>query len=215
MIQVNAMGDACPLPVVKTKNALEGLTSADVIETLVDNDVAVQNLLRFAKNRGLTAEQKTLDESAFAVVIEVPASFFEGSDAKSDKEAPEEYLSCASSIVAENKSKKVAVVISSDRMGSGDDALGKTLMKSFIYALTQQDRLPDLILTYNGGVKLACEGSPALDDLKEMKSRGVTIFSCGTCLSFYNLTDKLGVGEATNMYEIVAMMLEADRIVKP
>ncbi|NMA18832.1 MAG: sulfurtransferase-like selenium metabolism protein YedF [Clostridiaceae bacterium] len=214
MIQVNAMGDACPLPVVKTKNALEYLTSADVIETLVDNDVAVQNLLRFAKNRGLNAEQKTLGESAFAVVIDVPASFFEGSDAESDKEVPEEYLSCVP-LVDENKSKKIAVVISSDRMGSGDDALGETLMKSFIYALTQQDRLPDLIITYNGGVKLACEGSPALEDLKDLKSRGVTIFSCGTCLSFYNLTDKLGVGEATNMYEIVAMMLEADRIVKP
>jgi selenium metabolism protein YedF len=100
-------------------------------------------------------------------------------------------------------------------MGSGDDALGETLMKSFVYALTQQDRLPDTILTYNGGVKLACEGSPALNDLKEMKSRGVTIFSCGTCLNFYDLSDKLGVGESTNMYEIVAMMLEADRIVKP
>lgn len=214
MIQVNAMGDACPLPVVKTKNALEGLTSVDVIETLVDNDVAVQNLLRFAKNRGLNAEQKTLGESAFAVVIDVPASFFEGSDAEVDKEVPEEYLSC-SPLVIEEKSKKVAVVISSDRMGLGDDVLGETLMKSFIYALTQQDRLPDLIITYNGGVKLACEGSPALEDLKDLKSRGVTIFSCGTCLSFYNLTDKLGVGEATNMYEIVAMMLEADRIVKP
>jgi selenium metabolism protein YedF len=214
MIQVNSMGDACPLPVVKTKNALENLTSANVIETLVDNDVAVQNLLRFAKNRGLNAEQKTLGESAFAVVIDVPASFFEGSDAESDKEVPEEYLSCVP-LVDENKSKKIAVVISSDRMGSGDDALGETLMKSFIYALTQQDRLPGLIITYNGGVKLACEGSPALEDLKDLKSRGVTIFSCGTCLSFYNLTDKLGVGEATNMYEIVAMMLEADRIVKP
>ncbi len=106
-------------------------------------------------------------------------------------------------------------MISSDRMGLGDDVLGETLIKSFIYALTQQDRLPDLIITYNGGVKLACVGSPALEDLKDLKSRGVTIFSCGTCLSFYNLTDKLGVGEATNMYEIVAMMLEADRIVKP
>ncbi len=214
MIQVNAMGDACPLPVVKTKNALESLTSADIIETLVDNDVAVQNLLRFAKNRGLVAKQKTLGENAFAVVIEVPASSFEESAPEGEKDAIEEYLSC-SPLVCEDKPKKVVVVIASDRMGSGDDALGETLMKSFVYALTQQDRLPDTILTYNGGVKLACEGSPAFNDLKEMKSRGVTIFSCGTCLNFYDLSDKLGVGESTNMYEIVAMMLEADRIVKP
>lgn len=214
MIQVNAMGDACPLPVVKTKNALDSLKSADVIETLVDNDVAVQNLLRFAKNRGLIAKQKTLGENAFAVVIEVPASSFEGSASKGDNEVTEEYLSCIP-LVSEDKPKKMVVVISSDRMGSGDDALGKTLMKSFIYALTQQDRLPDIILTYNGGVKLACEDSPALNDLNVLQSRGVTIFSCGTCLNFYNLSDKLGVGEATNMYEIVAMILEADRIIKP
>ena len=51
------------------------------------------------------------------------------------------------------------VVVSSDRMGSGNDELGKVLIKGFIYAVTQLDTLPKKMLFYNGGAKLTCEGS--------------------------------------------------------
>ena len=100
-------------------------------------------------------------------------------------------------------------------MGAGDDELGATLMKAFMFALTQQDELPAAILAYNGGVHLTVEGSPVLDDLKKLAEAGVEIFSCGTCLNHFGIADKLAVGEVTNMYVIVQKQLEAGVVVRP
>ena len=100
-------------------------------------------------------------------------------------------------------------------MGEGEPALGKILMKGFLYALSQMDTLPETILFYNGGVMLTTEGSESLEDLKAMEEQGVKIYSCGTCLDFYNRKDLLKVGEVTNMYTIVELMAKAEKILKP
>ena len=100
-------------------------------------------------------------------------------------------------------------------MGAGDDDLGHTLMKAFVFALTQQDELPASVLFYNGGVKLTCEGSPLLDDLHALADAGVEVLSCGTCLNHYGLTEKLAVGEVTNMYVIVEKQMTARVVVRP
>ena len=100
-------------------------------------------------------------------------------------------------------------------MGRGDDELGHKLMKAFIFAVTQQEELPSTMLFYNGGAKLTVEGSPVLDDLKGLAEQGVEILTCGTCLDFYGLKEKLAVGGITNMYEIVEIMESAGTIVRP
>ena len=100
-------------------------------------------------------------------------------------------------------------------MGSGNDELGATLMKGFIYAVSQLEELPKTMLFYNGGVKLTTEGSASLEDLKSLQAQGVEILSCGTCLNFYGLSEKLAVGEVTNMYAIVEKLNGASHIVKP
>ena len=107
------------------------------------------------------------------------------------------------------------VVIASDQMGEGAEELGKTLLKAFVFSLTQQDKLPKTILFYNGGAHLTCEGSPMLEDLKALEAEGVEILTCGTCLNFYGLTEKLAVGGVTNMYVIAEKMLGAGNVVKP
>jgi len=100
-------------------------------------------------------------------------------------------------------------------MGEGSDELGKILLKGFLYALGQQETLPKTILFYNGGAAMTCEGSPSLEDLTSLQALGVEILTCGTCLNFYGLTDKLKVGEVTNMYAITEKMSQADLIVRP
>ena len=77
------------------------------------------------------------------------------------------------------------------------------------------DNLPKTILFYNGGASLTCEGSPMLEDLKTLEAEGVEILTCGTCLNFYGLTEKLAVGGVTNMYVIAEKMLGAGNVVKP
>ena len=110
---------------------------------------------------------------------------------------------------------KTVVSLSSDKMGEGDEKLGHTLMKNFIYALTEQDQLPETILLYNSGACLPVEGSDSLADLKLLESQGVEILTCGTCLNYYKLTEKLGVGSVTNMYIIAEKQMKATKIVNP
>ena len=107
------------------------------------------------------------------------------------------------------------VVIGTSCLGSGDDTLGATLMKGFLYALSQQERLPRTILFYNGGAKITTEGSVSIEDLKNMEAQGVEIRTCGTCLNYYGLTDKLAVGSVTNMYDIVETMTSAGKVIRP
>ena len=201
MLTVNAMGDKCPIPVVKTKKAVEGLTADETVEVLVDNETAVQNVSRFAQSMGFAAQSEKLGEGAYRVCFQAA----KGADAP----AAEDFCSCAA------PKKNTVVVVSSDKMGEGSDELGAVLIKSFFYALTQQDELPSTVIFYNGGAKLSVEGSPVLEDVKNLAAAGVKVFTCGTCLNFYGIKEKLAVGEVSNMYDIVSMCSGADLIVKP
>lgn len=203
MIQVNAMGDACPIPVVKTLNALRELAGPGTVQTLVDNQVAVQNLTRLAESKGCTIQTEQLSEKQYQVTITV------GEDA----ELPESADGICTVPVA--KPDNTVVVISADHMGEGDEVLGKILLKGFLFALTQQETLPKTILFYNGGAAVTCDGSPSLEDLQKLKELGVEILTCGTCLNHYGLTEKLRVGEVTNMYVIVEKQMQATLVIRP
>lgn len=194
MIQVNAIGDSCPIPVVKAKKAMQELNGAGKIEVLVDNEVAVQNVSKMAASVGATVSSMQVSEKKYCITIEVSNQ------------------NCACEVCEE---ETVVVVFDSDRMGSGNDELGKVLIKGFIFAITQLDKLPKTMLFYNGGATLTAEGSDSLEDLKALEAQGVEILTCGTCLNYYGLTEKLQVGTVTNMYAIVEKMTQADKIIKP
>lgn len=206
MIKVNAIGDACPIPVVKTKNAIKELNGPGTVEVLVDNEIAVQNLTKMAVQKGYEIQSQKLEEQKYQVIMTVG----EGAGDMEKQEDIAEETVC----IPDSRNHKI-VVISSGRMGEGNDELGEVLMKGFIYALTQQDELPETILFYNGGAPFTCEGSPALEDLKQLEAQGVEILTCGTCLNYYGLSEKLKIGDVTNMYVIAEKMMQADSIIKP
>lgn len=210
MIQVNALGDACPIPVVKTKKAIEQLGGSGVVETLVDNEIAVQNLTKMANQKGYKVSSRKLAEKQYQVVMEIGEDVKE--ELKTETKAPE---TVESETCIPDARANTVVAISSATMGEGDPELGKILIKGFIYALTQLDTLPKTILFYNGGAYLTCEESASLEDLKSLEAQGVQILTCGTCLNHYGLTDKLQVGEVTNMYVIAETMAGASKIIKP
>ena len=202
MIRVNAIGDACPLPVIKTMNALKELGGAGTVEVLVDNAVAVQNLTRLAENKGCTIKTEQVSEKEYRVTLTASGAVEQTGDEASFCTVPA-------------AQKKTVVVISADHMGEGNDELGKILLKGFLFALTQQETLPSTILFYNGGASVTCEGSTSLDDLRELTKLGVEILTCGTCLNYSGLTNKLCVGEITNMYVIAEKQLQADLVIRP
>ena len=203
MLTVNAIGDACPIPVVKTKKAIEALTADETVVVLVDNETALQNVTKAARTMGFEVQQETVSDKEFKITIQVVKGV-----AAPAEEAP---AACS----CEGYKKNVVVAVSSDKMGEGSEELGKVLIKAFFFALTQQDELPGTIIFYNGGVKLSTEGSPVLEDLKNLAAQGVEVISCGTCLNFYQLSEKLAVGEVSNMYDIVEHLRKADVVVKP
>ena len=208
MKTVNALGEVCPIPIVMTKNAIKEMTEAGKLEVLVDNETSVQNLMKMAKQKGYPATSEKLEEGKYHVLMDIPAG------AEKEMEETEMVETCPSAGQKEKRENTV-VVISSGQMGNGDDELGGILIKAFTFALTQMDKLPSTMLFYNGGVKLTCEGSPLLEDLKTLEAEGVEILSCGTCLGFYGLKEKLAIGSVSNMYEIVEKQMNADRILRP
>ena len=246
MIKVNAMGDVCPIPVIKTKNAIKEMAEGGVVEVLVDNEIAVQNLTKMAKQKQYVCRSEKVAENEYKVTITVPgtaatagtvtgaeASAAAGTVAGANADTTagtvtranaaataaepaavskaEEAISC----MPDSRRKKKLVVLRSGKMGEGSDELGTALMKSFIYALTELEELPETILLYNGGAYLSCEGSDSLEDLKSLEAQGVEIMTCGTCLNYYGIADRLAVGSVTNMYAIAEKMAEADTIICP
>ena len=191
MVKVDAIGQVCPVPIIMTKNALKDIEEGQV-EVSVDNRISLENLQKMSKEMGY---DYTVEESGdiFKIVIN----------------------KMRESVELRESEENTVVVIDSLHMGKGDVELGRILMKGFIYTLSEIEELPKTILFYNEGVKLAIEGAESLQDLKSLEERGVEILSCGTCLNFYGITEKLRVGSVTNMYTILERQMKATRVFKP
>ena len=221
-ITVDAMGDACPIPVIKTKKALGEAGENAQIEVLADNETAVKNVTKMAESAGAEVTSEKIAEGQYRVLVRTgsggagknggaAAGAGEEDAGMEGVQAGEFPCGCGQ----ESVSGDTIVVVPSDKMGEGADELGHILMKSFLFAVTRLETLPAKMVFYNGGAKLTVEGSPALEDLKSLEEQGVEIMTCGTCLDYYGLKEKLAVGTVTNMYSIVETMQEAGRVIRP
>ena len=219
--QIDARGKACPLPVIEAKRALEEAPGGSRIEVLVDNEIAVQNLCKMAAQKHY--EASGIQDNCYLVEILKNGTAEEAGERRTEgmqsaEERPSEPGSGQPGCGCESMNdteRGMVVVLSSDEMGEKDSTLGRLLMKSFIYALTEQERLPETILLYNGGAWLSCEGADSLEDLRNLESQGVEILTCGTCLNHYGLSEKLAVGSVTNMYQIAQILTEAGKVIRP
>ena len=238
---IDAKGKPCPQPVILAMRALGGLKDGETLQVQVDNEAAVENLKRMAQKNGAAVQVKadganwTVEivpaDSAAADVGAGSADAVEGgagsADAAQAGQSAEEQTGQSALAQAGQSAEEqarqicampargpVVVAVGSAEMGNGDPRLGRILMKSFLYSLTQLDELPQTVLFFNGGVRMTTEGSESLEDLKALESQGVEILSCGTCLDFYGLKDKLLVGGITNMYVIAQTMAGAGNVVK-
>ena len=191
---VDARGKACPEPVVMAIRALDKKRADQAVEVKVDNEAAVHNVMRMAEQKGFEATVQEYSKKDYSVFI------------GGMPEAVEEKVSSEDNTV---------VAIGANVMGSGNEELGKVLIKGFIYTLTQLPKLPKTIIFYNSGAMLSCEDSDSLEDLRWLENQGVEIQTCGTCLNFFELSDKLAVGTVSNMYTIAETLMKADKVIKP
>jgi tRNA 2-thiouridine synthesizing protein A len=208
--EVDNRGLSCPQPVINTKKALEELLKNSIAEftlvSIVDNDSAAENVTRFARKAGYHVEAEKKEDGIYVMINKHPGTVV--LDKESLLEAEKQYF-CRDDLNTE----ETVFLVSSATLGQGEEELGKILMRSFIYALKEAASLPSKLLFLNSGVFLTAKGSPVLEDLKQLQEKGVEIFSCGTCLDYYQLKDKLEVGKITNMYDIVDYINSATRCI--
>jgi selenium metabolism protein YedF len=187
---VDARGMACPVPVVRTRDALKG--GATEFEVLVDNPTSRDNVCRFASSQGCHLD--VVEEGGeFRIMVSSPGS-------QTDARAEE------TSAAAD---ERTVVVLSEDIMGRGSQELGKILIKAFLNTLAENDPPPWRTVLFNRGVMLAVEGEDTVEALSNLEKMGVEILVCGTCLDFFGLKDKVAVGVVSNMYDILTTMLTA------
>jgi len=188
---IDARGLSCPQPVILAKKAME---ENDEVVILVDDKTASENVKRLAANMGFSVDEERKGAETHIRINKGSA--------------------CSLAAEAISRHGPVVVVLSSDTMGRGEEVLGGVLMKSFLHTLAQTTPIPDVMILFNTGVRLAAKGSEVLEDLDALMNAGVKIMACGTCLNYLSLKDKLAAGEVSNMYDIAQTMLTAGRIVQ-
>ena len=194
-LEINTKGLACPEPVLKTKEVVEKNNPKEIV-ILVDNEAAKQNVSRFLTSRGysITTEEKE-GEIRIIGILESEACM------------PSSFVN-----EEEGKKTKTLLLITSDKIGHGDDLLGTKLMQNFINTLKEMEGLWRIVFM-NNGVKLTISNSPVLSALKELESSGIQLFVCGTCLDHFGLLKDKQVGETTNMLDIVTSLQLADKVI--
>ncbi len=105
------------------------------------------------------------------------------------------------------------VVVNGSEMGTGSEELGGKLIGSFLRKLCLTKDKPERMVFYNSGVRLLAQGSSVLDALEQLTEAGVDLIACGTCVGYYDLTDKVVVGRISNMQEIVSILTGSETVI--
>ena len=204
MTEIDVRDLACPGPVLKLRDMLNA--GEREITMHVADELCRSNVTRFAGSRNARVEVEDPGDGTFVVSIKA------AEDSSGDRFGEEAFMVSEAPVT---QTGPRLVQITAGTMGSGDDELGALLLRSFLKTQAELEQKPDAILFYNDGVKLCCEGSYLLDDLRSLEAAGVEIIACGTCLNFFELSEQLRVGRVTDMLEIAGRLAEAGSIVRP
>lgn len=192
MITVNAVGKACPEPVIMTRAAVE--KGATELEVLVDNAVAVSNVTRFLEGQGFRVQHQE-NGGEFKVT------------ARREGTAP-----AAGPDPCNRGGARLAVLIAGKTLGREDKELGEVLIKGFLGTLSKLETPPAVLALMNEGVKLALPDASTCDHLKDLEGTGTKILVCGTCTNHFGITERVGVGTISNMFEILEAVTGADKV---
>ena len=193
--EIDARGENCPKPFIMTKKALDKLETGTIV-TIVDNEVAKENVSKLADSLNLTYNVEQKEEDFYIEIVKNEGD--------------------TGSVILEpqcGELKDRVVLFTKDKMGHGNDKLGRILIKGYIYTLTELDEKPKTLLFLNSGVLLTTGDAETISDLKKLEDLGVKIFSCGTCLDYYHVKDDLKVGEIVNMYVIANELNDAENTI--
>jgi len=195
MNQLICAGLSCPQPVLITKKYLEENPDAGTVSVIVDNQAASENVSRFLENSGFNVNINKLDNR-----YEISGTRIAGNEDQCRR-------------YDHTESKKILIMITNDVIGNGERTLGEKLMLNFLKTLPEMGDSLWRLVFLNEGVKISAKDSPALPVLTQLEAQGVSILVCGTCLEYYSLLEKKGIGVTTNMLDIVTSLQAAEKII--
>jgi len=206
MKTVDTRGLTCPAPLIKTRQGLNEAASDEAVQILIDNPTSLSNVKRFLTDNSLAFTVKEEGNLAFVTVTR---------GEKSELTANEKEYCTTETTGNKNRVRNTVVAITSERMGSGDDELGKKLMVSFFRTLVLLEPAPAAVVFYNSGVKLGLDDSPVLEHIRELSGKGTSIYLCSTCINHFGIRDRLPAGSFSDMYQILNLLKDADHIIRP
>ncbi|RRD52445.1 sulfurtransferase-like selenium metabolism protein YedF [Campylobacter rectus] len=196
-MQIDCRNLACPEPVIRTKNALDGLRVGEKLEILVNSIAPKENISRFLKSQNV--EFSVLQNGAETKITAVKG------ESKLELTNFDEFV-CEIT----PKTKKTVVYLNEEYAGSGD--VGVSLLAKFLGALLQVEK-PEYVICVNNAVKMTTNRAhPSFKPLKDLEAAGVKILSCGSCLEAYKLVSDLSVGEMSNAYEVMQILTTHEQI---
>lgn len=157
---------------------------------LVNSELERSNVIRYATHKGYQVDQED-EENRFNIKIEKRGC-----------------------LEAEEEENIFSILVTSDKIGSGDGELGEILMYEYFESINEVDQLPKEILFLNSAVKLFHKNSKALEDIKMLYQKGVVILINDTSLDYYNLKEDITFGEITSMYDMVVTMKKSKKLIK-
>lgn len=198
---VNCQGSACPQPLLRVKQYLDAAPAGD-LTVIVDNEAAQENVCRFLRSRGFI----------LGITEDGPLWRIEAHTTAAQRQAKPEPMA---QHAPTPQNRRLAVLITTPTIGTGNDSLGAKLMNNFLATLPEL--APELwrIILLNGGVTLSSADNPALPALQHLEQSGVQVLVCGTCLEHFGLMAKKAVGETTNMLDVVTSLQLADSVIRP
>jgi selenium metabolism protein YedF len=202
---VDTRGLTCPAPLIKTRQGLTEAAADEAVQVIIDNRTSLGNVKRYLADNKLTFTVREEGDLAYVTVTR-------GEKAEMSTNE-EEY--CTPEVTSPPRKRNTVVAVTSEKMGSGDDELGARLMVTFFRTLVMVEPAPASVVFYNSGVKLAMDDSPVLDFIKELLSKGSSVYLCTTCINHFNIKGRLPVGSFSDMYQILNILNDADHIIRP
>ena len=201
---IDTRGKLCPLPLIMLKKAVDVTPVGEEIAVMTDNETAKGNLRDYIRELGATATEQ--EEDGYTTLTFRVAMHIE-------EPAP---ATCPTETAHATAKGDYVIVARSNKMGRGEDELGTILMRAFVNAIGELDRLPSHIILYNSGVLLAVEGTDTADTLAALNEQhGIPIIVCGTCADYFEIKERLRVGTISNMYRIMQLQTEAGHVLYP
>lgn len=204
---IDARGLACPEPVLLTKGAVDAGEKKFVV--LVNDEIPKENIKRFCAGYNCSLVE-TREAYGWRLTVSLQEG---GAKAEAAAECQAAVTETKTTPAVEKASDGVVFLIAGDKIGFNEE-LGKLLLEACLNTLPEATNKPKIMIFMNEGVRMTAEGSPVLPSLSKLSALGVEIRSCGTCLDYYGLKDKLQVGIITNMYDTVEALTGGDKVIR-